>query len=331
MLKGPIQILHYKNIKNKEIVLFCDRHGESNCMEDGIEIQIYIQNLIKSLTDVDVFIEFPYVDKFDRNYSTLKRLTGAPDYLSKVNNAMIDKLFLENQRVHYFDIRRILRDKTLKPLIFWEMGFNLKLDPSSLHSNLSMKEMQSIYKYMVGLLPKELLFDFTKRDLREEYKLSSGIVKDIAESLSLDAYMNDLILKEISNQLNNCLISNEVTDYWLKRFENFYTSKDLQLGFGRTLDYKKQQTMNKDVTSRFMERMKWMLLGGALTETYAWARMFRRNPEMHNIIYYAGANHSLNTANFLHSLGFEPTIYKQKKEQCIDIKDFVPFQNKLKF
>ena len=139
-----------------------------------------------------------------------------------------------------------------------------------------MKELQSIYKYMVGLLPKELLFDFTKRELRQEYKLSAGIVDNITKNLGLDAYMNDLILEEISTQLNNCLIGKEITDYWLKRFEDFYTSEDLQLGFVNTLDYKKQHTINKDAVLS-QEGFKWRLLGGALTETYAWTRMFRRN------------------------------------------------------
>ena len=82
------------------------------------------RNIVDGITDVDIFINFPYVDKFSRNYNTLKRLTGAPDYLSEVNSVMIDKLFQENKRVHYFDVRRIIRDGRLKPLLFWEMGFN---------------------------------------------------------------------------------------------------------------------------------------------------------------------------------------------------------------
>ena len=52
---------------------------------------------------------------------------------------------------------------------------------------------------------------------------------------------------------------------------------------------------------------------------------------MHNIIYYAGAQHSLNTTNFLYTLGFEATVLKHETEQCIIIKDFAPFKNNLKF
>jgi hypothetical protein len=360
LISGPRSLtLHYSKKYNKTIYIFGESHGyANNCGDDIINIREYLQMLFDT---TDVFIDFYLEYGMDTKVTDVImdkegnwRESNAPPEVKSFTDEYFFGTLMNQQKVHYINQLRIRFDNCIRvhdkcrwkntgrfhymdirqyntsienqPNQFHKVElvltqfFNGKLikNPSEIINTLN-----KIHKMSWDGFKKYIYGNYTEKMHKEIKKseLSLDIIRkwrdDIFE-LYFDKWKE---FKSIDKNVFNILINGSYKKYI--ELDQKYNNKKLNSSEDALYLKYTQLKSVRSLTKIFLSNMIDIYLMSRIFKTFNTKKNINQPPTSHNIIIYAGWEHSRRYSDFLKSLGFEQlATAKEHSTRCLDMTDF---------
>jgi len=296
-ISGPVNAT-YRSKSDKKIILLSDIHDTNNrCKEDGIEINIYLEQLFKKANGtIDFFIELDWHIVKNGNIDVLKDKIKGFDYMSTLQKLALDYYKKNDKtRIHFSDVRT-------------ESGSLRKLNEpvTALIRRVSAKDEKfNFMKIFTEMYHKYIAILYEFYTMIRTYDNSTPI-KDIN--------LTDVILKKEIVKLEELIGREKLTSILTiirKSIENLF-----DFIFNNNF-----MTLDAFNYWGFYIITSYTYIG----ELYTLARLMK--PEFNKIIIYEGRAHIGYLNEFLDVLEFERDHeFDQVSDNCISV---IPFEDYL--
>jgi len=303
-LSGP-NIISYINIGKyeKKIILIGDMHNIKNkCNGKDIKLEDHIKNLFEnnSLTNFDLFIEFPYneVKKLGGDISIIEN-RDTEDYMHSIR-----KLGLENykknpnKRVHFSDIRDD------------DLATNLQHKSKVLN-----KILKTVKPIDPSLDYKDLIFEFHNfvvENIYQDYGAINDYINDKTDEFKLNSKILNKELKGLETIIGKENIKKVLTSVKIRieqLFDILFDDKDIIL-------FDNIGNIEFQIIDCFT----------LISELYTFARIFKS--DFNNIIVFEGESHIYMLSEFFKIIESEfiyHYISYPHKPQCVQAIPFDKF------